>query len=298
MPDVPITYHQDTQLFRDAVRFTAAETGFSERLIEKDYYCSVVLADLAAFGTGLVFKGGTCLSKVYSEFYCLSEDLDFGISTSLNATRSQGSKQVAAIKSHLPSIEKRPGGLRIVDPLRGFNHSTQYGGRLAFSSVVTGQDDFITVEVRVREPILETPVRLTARTLLADPFRKIPAVPAIDVAVLTRREAYAEKLRAALSRRDPAIRDFFDLDQGLSSGHVDIADHELIRLLNQKLSVPDNGSVDVSPEKLELLRGQLTTQLQPVLRSEDLSCFDLDRSFTCITDIATRLDSAVRRPAG
>jgi hypothetical protein len=30
--------HQDTALFREAVQFTAAESGFVPRLIEKDYF--------------------------------------------------------------------------------------------------------------------------------------------------------------------------------------------------------------------------------------------------------------------
>lgn len=44
-----IRLHRENQkLFREAIDFTAAETGFSPRLIEKDYYCSVLLKDLAA----------------------------------------------------------------------------------------------------------------------------------------------------------------------------------------------------------------------------------------------------------
>ena len=34
--------HVDSVLFREAVGFTAAQTGFSERLIEKDYFCTVL----------------------------------------------------------------------------------------------------------------------------------------------------------------------------------------------------------------------------------------------------------------
>ena len=48
MADRPIGYHKAAELFRNARRFTAAETLFSERLIEKDYFCSVALADLAS----------------------------------------------------------------------------------------------------------------------------------------------------------------------------------------------------------------------------------------------------------
>ena len=49
-----------------AVEFTAAETGFAPALIEKDYWCSVVLWRLFAAGDcPLVFKGGTLLGKAY-----------------------------------------------------------------------------------------------------------------------------------------------------------------------------------------------------------------------------------------
>ena len=176
MSDATINYHKDAQLFREAVRYTAAETGFNERMIEKDYFCTVALADLTAGVTHLAFKGGTSLSKIHADFYRLSEDLDFGISTPVDATRSQRSKQLVAFKSHLSKIEDRVGVLRIVDPFRGFNNSMQYGGRLAYRSAVTGQEDYIKVEVSVREPVVESPASLPARTLLLDPFRKSDAV--------------------------------------------------------------------------------------------------------------------------
>ncbi len=72
-----LNLHEDETLFREAVNFTAARTGFGQRLIEKDYFCTVLLAYLAEHGGGpLVFKGGTCLAKVHADFYRLSEDLD------------------------------------------------------------------------------------------------------------------------------------------------------------------------------------------------------------------------------
>lgn len=70
-------HNENPALFQEAIRFTAAETGFTPRLIEKDYYCSVLLEDLAALGPPLIFKGGTLLAKVHAGFYRLSEDLDF-----------------------------------------------------------------------------------------------------------------------------------------------------------------------------------------------------------------------------
>ena len=94
----PIRPHKDPALFREAVTFTAAETGFVPRLIEKDYYCTVLLVYLAACGAGLVFRGGTCPAKVHAEFYRLSEDLDFVIPTPVDASRADRSRVAAASK--------------------------------------------------------------------------------------------------------------------------------------------------------------------------------------------------------
>ncbi len=40
---IALNVHDDSDLFREAINFTAAETGFLPRLIEKDYFCSVLL---------------------------------------------------------------------------------------------------------------------------------------------------------------------------------------------------------------------------------------------------------------
>jgi len=165
MAEIRIEYHRDTELFRAALIFTAAQTGFSERLIEKDYYCSIALADLCASdATEIVFKGGTCLSK-----------------------------------------------------------------------------------------------------------------------------AYAEKLRAALSRREPAIRDFFDLNHAFSEGTINEIDPLLIQLLKDKLTIPGNGAMDVSNNKLTLLKAQLDTDLRPVIRDDDFDQFDLERVFQRIADLTAKL---------
>ena len=52
-----INAHEDVALFREAVRFTAAESGFVPRLIEKDYFCTLLLAYLSeAAGDGVGFQ--------------------------------------------------------------------------------------------------------------------------------------------------------------------------------------------------------------------------------------------------
>jgi hypothetical protein len=51
MPDL----HEDVPLFREALRFTQVQTGFAARRIEKDYFCTVLLAYLAESDPSLVF---------------------------------------------------------------------------------------------------------------------------------------------------------------------------------------------------------------------------------------------------
>ena len=74
-----VLLRKDPDYFRAAVTFTAQRTAFTPRLVEKDSLCTVLLEYLAATGSRLAFKGGTCLSKVHAGFYRLSEDLDFVI---------------------------------------------------------------------------------------------------------------------------------------------------------------------------------------------------------------------------
>lgn len=274
-----LAYHRDAVLFRDALRFTSAATGFSERLVEKDYYCSLILVDLGALGSVMpTFKGGTCLSKVHADYSRLSEDLDFGISMKMSSARRDRSRRIAPIREHLQGLPSRHPHLRLVDELRGFNVSTQYGARIAYVSAITGQDESIKIEVSLREPIVEPTALLDTRTVLLDPFTGAPAVAGFPSRVLSVREAYAEKLRAALTRQEPAVRDFFDLDHAIASGRIDIDDRSLIDLLRTKLSVAGTGPTDVSPAKVARLRAQIETQLKPVLREADLAGFDLDRA--------------------
>jgi len=64
-----LRWHEDPEAFRDLLTLTAARAGFLVRLVEKDYFCSVLLQYLAASCPDLIFRGGTCLAKVHAEFH-------------------------------------------------------------------------------------------------------------------------------------------------------------------------------------------------------------------------------------
>ena len=96
----------------------------------------------------------------------------------------------------------------------------------------------------------------------------------------------AEKFRAALSRREAAIRDFFDIDYAIRRLGLRPRDAAFVRLIRSKLDVPGNDPVDVSGDRLKALRLQLEPRLKPVLRAKDFAEFDLDRAFEIVAAVA------------
>ena len=141
----------------------------------------------------------------------------------------------------------------------------------------------------MREPTLTTPHRGPSKTLLISPLRGHPLVDDFTVPSLSFQEAMAEKLRAALTRRDVAIRDYFDVDHAVRREAL-VADHLLLDLLRRKLQVPGTAPVDVSPDRVEQLRAQLEPELRPVLRAQDFDQFNLERAVETIRTIARHLD--------
>ena len=281
--------HKDAEIFRDALALTRERTGFAERLIEKDYFCTALLEYLAATANKLVFKGGTCLAKVHANFYRLSEDLDFVIPMPTDAPRAKRSKQAAAVKEAVAALPKQIPFFRLVEPLDGANNSTQYNAVIGYASLVGRQEETIKIEVALREPLLLDPLNGLAQTILLDPVSRKPLLKPLEVRCIAKMEAFAEKFRAALSRREVAVRDFFDLDYAVRRLGLQSENPELIDLVRRKLSVPGNEPVDVSANRLAALRQQVGPQLQPVLRAEDFAEFDLERAFQTVATMAAKM---------
>jgi predicted nucleotidyltransferase component of viral defense system len=287
---MPIRWHEDAPLdLREAIRFTGEDTGFAPRLIEKDYFCSVILEALTEADVPLVFKGGTCLAKIHAGFFRLSEDLDFSIPTALDSTRGDRGRAIAPVKKVIAALPTRVPGLLVLTSLEGHNASTQYNATLGYRSLLAPRIETIAIEIGLREPTLAPPERVQAHTVLRHWVRGDALLDPFPVRCLTYAEAMAEKLRAALSRQEAAIRDFFDVDHAVRVRGLDVAGAELVRLLRAKLAVPDTGAVNLSPERLDDLRRQVDTQLRPVLRPREFDLFDVDRAFEIVRGVAEGL---------
>jgi predicted nucleotidyltransferase component of viral defense system len=285
----PIRCHENQALFREAVAFTSARTGFVPRLVEKDYFCTLALQYLVAGVPNLIFKGGTCLAKVHAGFYRLSEDLDFAINTPLKTARSGRSRLAEPAKGAVARLGDQLPVFRVLQGLRGSNNSTQYQALVGYPSLFSDQQETIKIEIGLREPLLGSEVWGEAHTLLLNPLINAPMVPVLRVPCLAIEEAMAEKLRAALSRREVAIRDFYDMDYAVRRLGFDVRLPGFLDLTRKKLSIPGNEAIDASESRLAALRPQVDTHLKPVLRGQDLAEFNVERAFALVSGLAARV---------
>jgi predicted nucleotidyltransferase component of viral defense system len=163
-----ISLHEDQAFFREAVLFTAGQTGFNATLIEKDYFCTVLLQYLYDQpDSPLIFRGGTCIGKVYADFYRLSEDLDFLISTPPEASISIRRKGMAPVRDWVKKISEEMSILTLHEDFAGHNSSRQYVAYVTYPSIFLPEEAArIKIEVGLREMPLTPPARMKARTLL------------------------------------------------------------------------------------------------------------------------------------
>ncbi|MCD6487288.1 MAG: nucleotidyl transferase AbiEii/AbiGii toxin family protein [Syntrophobacterales bacterium] len=290
--DHRILIHEDQALFREAVLFTAGQTGLNATLIEKDYFCTVLLQYLYQQpDSPLIFRGDTCIGKVYADFYRLSEDLDFMISTPPEANISVRRKRMAPVREWVRKISEKMSILTLPEDFTGHNSSRQYVAYVTYPSVfLTEETARIKIEMGLRETPLMPPAQMKARTLLLNPFTRKSMVPDIDLITLPMKEAIAEKIRAALTRLEPAIRDFFDIDYLASRNKMDLNDRHLFQLVAGKLKIPGNLPVDLSSARKEKLKTQINTELKPVLRPVDFESFDLSRAFDIVARMSHLLE--------
>ncbi|MBO6264213.1 MAG: nucleotidyl transferase AbiEii/AbiGii toxin family protein, partial [Clostridia bacterium] len=84
--------HNDKQAFSDTILSVSRELNIVPALIEKDYYVTLLLKALRDKIPGLLFKGGTSLSKCHKIIDRFSEDIDLTLD---NEHYSQSKKRKA-----------------------------------------------------------------------------------------------------------------------------------------------------------------------------------------------------------
>jgi len=132
----PYPHNTDGDIFREALSYSEAVTGFTANLIERDYSCSLILHYAFDRDTPLVFKGGTCLSKVYADFCRLSEDLDLVIPVAVDTPRIKRRTEMDPVRKMFDELPAAIPGIAIFQAFRGHNASRQYIGYFEYPSAV------------------------------------------------------------------------------------------------------------------------------------------------------------------
>lgn len=277
--------HRDKGEFLKILGRASAQTGFPLRLLEKDYYITVVLSGINELNDDLIFKGGTCLSKIYYSYYRLSEDLDFTLKICDKSTRKTRSNAMTPIKQALRPFLKQYG--MNVEGLNNAGHreSRQYIFYLDYDSVVLNKKESIKLEISLRfNPILPTVIKKINHKFL-HPFTKEPLFDAGVINCLALKELVAEKLRAAATRKIIASRDFYDLGYLLRES-FDFRDDEVIELFRRKLE-EDKFSSEMekyrmnlgrSEKEIEEMKGRVKDELFSVLTLDEQKKFDMQKA--------------------
>lgn len=279
----------DREQLQELIPVIAAKHKFRLALVEKDYYLTVILNNIGADLSGeIAFKGGTLLNKIHLNYHRLSEDLDF-VYCGKEAidSRPRRSAAIQPIREKMPAFLKAL-GLKSENPKgRGFNESTQYVFIATYDSFITAKEDTIKIEISLRQTPLEKSAHNVIKHFYQDPFTGKDLIPKNKILSLSLNEAIAEKLKAAVNRREVAIRDYYDLRHIAKFG-FDFCQDGFIRLFKKKLAAENyrgdcRHNFGLSERQISDLRNQIGTDLMPVIRFDEK--FDLDAVFDCFNTI-------------
>ena len=179
--------------------------------------------------------------------------------------------------------------LNIIKPFKGRNESRSYNATIEYYSIVFEDKVAVKIEFAVQENILEKE-NLMAQTLLMNPLTQKPVLPAFPVKGLSLKETYSEKIRAALSRVNPAIRDIFDIHYAVKNRLIDIKD--MIPMIKHKLDIL-NRTIDLSVKRKKEFLTQLQGNLKPVLRQKDFEKFDFEQAWKWLKILEKKISKSL-----
>ena len=289
--------HKDKDKFSKLVDRVASQTGFYAPLMEKDYYLTILLSRINKLSEKLIFKGGTCLNKIYYTYYRLSEDLDFSLLLPPRATtRGNRRKAIQPVKDNIESFAKQL-GMRVEGiEDAGRNESKQYIYYFIYDSVMLPIQQAVKFEIGLRFNPIEQAETHDVQHKFIHAFTRKPLFDGGRVNCLSLDEIVSEKLRAAALRPNVAPRDFYDLDFIIRKG-FNIASKNVMVLFKEKIK-EDNGDITLSKYKVNLgrsdneiknMRSRLEDELFGVLMVDERKNFDLDKAFKRINKMMEKI---------
>ena len=289
--------HENKEEFIKALGRASKKKGFLLPLIEKDYYVTVIMSKVHELSDNLIFKGGTCLNKVYYAYYRLSEDLDFSMKLpQYEATRTQRRKCIQPIKDRIEKFVKQF-GMKIDDAGNpGRNESKQYVYYLIYQSALRSVEAKIKLEIGLRFNPIDPIEKHKVQHAFLHPFTGEPLFYGGKVNCLSLNELVSEKFRAAALRLKIAPRDFYDLDFILRN-KFDLANKGVVELIKKKFE-EDKVDTNLSKYRINLgrsnteikdMRSQIEEELFEVLAPNERENFNLDTALERINKVMEKV---------
>ena len=278
--------HKNKDEFVKTLERAAKKKGFLVPLLEKDYYLTLILSRVHELSEDLIFKGGTCLNKVYYAYYRLSEDLDFSMKLPrYEATRGERRKCIQPVKDKISKFVEQF-DMKIVDSGNpGRNESKQYVYYFSYQSALRPNEGQVKFEIGLRFNPIDLVEKRQVHHTYTHPFTGEPLFDGGKVVCLSLNEIVSEKLRAAALRETIAPRDFYDLDF-IIRNKFNIADGEVVKLFKKKIE-EDGGDTDLTKYyvnmgrksvEIEDMRFRIKAELFDVLSPVERDNFDLDKA--------------------
>ncbi|MEX0997811.1 MAG: nucleotidyl transferase AbiEii/AbiGii toxin family protein [Flavobacteriaceae bacterium] len=142
-----MTLHENEQLFRQSVEFTAQQMGIPAIYVEKDYWVTYALHILyhSELKSKLVFKGGTALSKCFQLIDRFSEDVDLVVLRNEEESGNELKKTITKVSKLLhKTLPEVP--VENVTKKMGMNRKTAHSYNKSFQGKYGQIRDVIIVE--------------------------------------------------------------------------------------------------------------------------------------------------------
>lgn len=189
--------------------------------IEKDYIISWVLWGVYNHDTlkdTLIFKGGTCIKKVFIEDYRYSEDIDFSIEPSLEKTLSD-EEIYEAFGEIFGSIKENANiDLSIPEDSKEVLESGSIKFFIEYIGPLGGKSDHIKTDIGKGEKL---EFEVEKRTMLNN-YSDLEEEREINITSYSLEEIVIEKMAALMGRTIP--RDLYDFEYLTNTQGIDLQD--------------------------------------------------------------------------
>ncbi len=233
---------------REELTRIARQKEFPLDVIEKDYALTWALKAIYSnekLFKYLVFKGGTCLSKIYAENYRLSEDLDFSAYKDGKLSTEELKQEIA--NSFTQANQIGAPNLEIIEKSTHENPGLYLQMRVRYVGPLNHPNQ-LKLDISLQEWVLyEGQKKVSKEKSYSD-------IAPFDVHCYDLQEILLEKLRAAMQRGK--TRDYYDLWQLMTRNDLMLLrgegdeenDNELGRIRNNLVDKCQNKDVPYEPE--------------------------------------------------